>query len=64
MDVVKTALASSTHYFLPIFKTIQMPKKGVHHYNQRIEESVVGAFNWVQGERVEELVQMVVSLHG
>lgn len=42
---------SSTHYFLPIFKTIQMPKKGVHHYNQRIEESVVGVFNRVQGER-------------
>ena len=41
---------SATHYFLPIFKTIQTPKKGVHHYSQRLEESVVGVFNRVQVE--------------
>ena len=42
--------SSATHYYLPRFKTIQTPKKGVHHFHERVDASVVGVFNKVQGE--------------
>ena len=41
---------SATHYFLPRFKTIQMPKKCVRYFQERVDVSVVGVFNTVQGE--------------
>ena len=41
---------SATHYFLPKFKTIQTPKKGVRHYQECVEAPVVSIFNVVQTE--------------
>ena len=40
--------SSATHYFLPRFKTIQTPKKGVRHFQERSNASVVGVFNAAQ----------------
>ena len=40
-----------TLYFLPKFSTIQAPKPGVNHYNERLQRSVVGEFNQTQQER-------------
>ncbi len=37
-------------YFSPQFTTIQMPKKGVPHYKDRLRRSVVGEFNRTQRE--------------
>ena len=37
-----------TFYFSPKFTTIQMPKKGVSHYQERVSRSVVGEFNRTQ----------------
>ena len=45
--------SSATHFFLPKFKTIQTPKAGVHHFQERLEESVVGIFNQLQVEAGE-----------
>lgn len=39
-----------THYFLPIFTTLQTPKVGVSHYQERVRRSVVGEFNRAQTE--------------
>ena len=39
-----------THYFLPKFTTIQMPKAGTPHFEERAMRSVVGEFNRSQGE--------------
>ena len=39
-----------THYFLPKRTTIQTPKVGVTHYEERLSRSVVGEFNRVQQE--------------
>lgn len=42
--------SSATHFFLPKFSTIQIPKHGVPRYEQRVKESLVGEFNRVQKE--------------
>ena len=42
--------AGPTHYFLPKFTTIQTPKSGVTHYEERLSRSVIGEFNKVQLE--------------
>ena len=39
-----------TIYFSPKFTTIQMPKKGTSHYQERVKRSVVGEFNRTQRE--------------
>ena len=39
-----------THYCLPKFTTIQMPKSGVPHY-EHVQRSLVGEFNRAQRER-------------
>ena len=39
-----------TVYFSPKFTTIQMPKKGTSHYQERVKRSVVGEFNRTQRE--------------
>ena len=39
-----------TSYFSPQFTAIQMPKKKVHHYEERLRRSVVGEFNRIQRE--------------
>lgn len=39
-----------TVYFLPKFTTIQAPKAGVGHYEERLSRSVVGEFNRIQQE--------------
>ena len=39
-----------TVYFLPKFTTIQVPKAGVSHYEERLRRSVVGEFNRIQQE--------------
>ena len=39
-----------TVYFLPKFTTIQAPKAGVSHYEERLSRSVVGEFNRIQQE--------------
>lgn len=39
-----------TFYFTPQFTTIQMPKKGVSHCEDRLHRSVVGEFNMTQRE--------------
>ena len=41
---------SASHYFLPKFRTLQTPKKGVCNYEQRYSQSVVGEFNRVQAD--------------
>ena len=40
-----------THYLLPKFTTIQMPKNDVSNYEERLQRSVVGKFNRAQRER-------------
>ena len=42
--------ASATHYLLPKFLTIQIPKSGVCNYEKRVQQSLVGEFNRVQIE--------------
>ena len=42
--------SNPSHYFLPRFKTSQTHKKGVHHYQEHLEASVVCVFNRVQTE--------------
>ena len=42
--------ASATHYLLPKFRTIQIPKSGVCNYEKRVQQSLVGEFNRVQIE--------------
>lgn len=37
-----------TFYFLPNFTTIQMPKAGIPHYEERLTRSLVGEFHQVQ----------------
>ena len=39
-----------TSYFLPKFTTIQAPKQGISHYQERLKRSVVGEFNRAQVE--------------
>lgn len=39
-----------TAYFLPKFTTIQAPKAGVNHYEERLRRSVVGELNCIQQE--------------
>ena len=39
-----------TPYFLPKFTTIQTPKPGTSHYEERIKRSVVGEFNRAETE--------------
>lgn len=39
-----------TFYFSPKFTSIQIPKKSVHHYQERVKRSVVGEFNRTQRE--------------
>ena len=39
-----------TSYFLPKFTTIQAPKQGISHYQERLKRSVVGEFNHAQVE--------------
>ena len=39
-----------TWYFLPKFITVQAPKRGVAHYEERLKGSVVGEFNRSQQE--------------
>lgn len=39
-----------TFYFTPQFTTIQTPKKGVSHYEDRLHRSVVGKFKMTQRE--------------
>ena len=39
-----------TSYFLPRFTTIQMPKAGTSHHEERLKRSIVGEFNRVQQE--------------
>ena len=39
-----------TAYFLPKFTSIQSPKAGVSHYEERLRRSVVGEFNRIQQE--------------
>ena len=39
-----------TVYFLPKFTTIQEPKAGISHYEERLSRSVVGEFNRIQQE--------------
>lgn len=39
-----------TFYFGPKFNTIQMPKKGVSHYQEQVSRSVMGEFNRTQRE--------------
>ena len=39
-----------TCYFLPKFTTIQAPKQGISHYEERLRRSVVGEFNRSQTE--------------
>lgn len=39
-----------TYYFISKFTTIQMPKKGVSNYTERVQRSVVGEFNRIQKE--------------
>ena len=41
-----------------------MPKKGVHHFQERVDVSLVGVFNKVQGEAGRGSFPMVVPLHG
>ena len=41
---------SATHFFLPKFRTIQTPKKGVSSYDERVQQSLVGVFNQAQME--------------
>ena len=43
--------SSSTHYFLPKFRTIQTPKVGVSNYEERVKQSLVGEFNRAQQEQ-------------
>lgn len=45
-----TDSASATHYLLPKFCTIQIPKSGVCNYEKRVQQSLVGEFNRVQIE--------------
>ena len=42
--------SSATHFFLPKFRTIQIPKRGVARYEQRVKESIVGEFNRAEEE--------------
>ena len=42
--------ASATHYLLPKFRTIQIPKSGACNYEKRVQQSPVGEFNRVQFE--------------
>ena len=44
-----------TFYFVPKFATIQMPKRTVAHYAERLSRSVVGEFNRVQIEMGKEV---------
>ena len=39
-----------THYFVSKFATVQAPKPGCHHYEERLKRSVVGEFNRAQRE--------------
>ena len=39
-----------TYYFISKFATIQMPKKDVSNYTERVQKSVVGEFNRIQRE--------------
>ena len=43
-----------TSYFLSKFTTIQMPKKSVPNYEDRLKRSVVGEFNHIQREASRE----------
>ena len=45
-----SADSSGPTYFSPKFTSIQMPKKSVHHYQERVKRSVVGEFNRTQRE--------------
>ena len=46
----KADSSGPTHYFVPTFSTIQMPKKDVSNYQARLRRSVVGEFNRIQAE--------------
>jgi hypothetical protein len=48
--------SSATHFLLPKFRTIQTPKAGVTNYEQRFQQSIVGVFNQVQGERQRDTI--------
>ena len=48
--------ASTTHYLLPNFRTIQTPKKGVCNYDERVTQSLVGEFNRVQNENERQTI--------
>ena len=48
--------SSATHYFLPKFRTIQTPKKGVANYEERVQQSVVGVFNEYQQEKEQQTI--------
>ena len=48
--------ASATHYLLPKFRTIQIPKAGVCNYEARVQQSLVGEFNRVQEESNKETI--------
>ena len=39
----------ATHYIFPKFRNIQTPKLGVHNYEQRLNQSVVGDFLCAKG---------------
>ena len=43
-------LSGPTYYFLPKFTTLQTPKVGSSHYEERLSRSVVGEFNRAQRE--------------
>lgn len=46
----------ATHFFLPKFRTVQMPKKGVPNYEERVQQSIVGVFNQAQTEKQRETI--------
>ena len=48
--------SSATHFFLPKFRTIQTPKKGVANYQERLLQSLVGVFNQTQNERQRDTI--------
>ena len=41
---------SATHFFLPKFRTIQIPKVGVSNFEERAQQSLLGEFNRTQSE--------------
>ena len=52
----RSADSTLATHFLPKFRTVQTPKKGVRNYEERVQQSLVCVFNQVQAEKQRETI--------